>query len=133
MRWEMAAPGTDAKIALRASALTGRAGYLRRDAASGFADLVVREFTPDPAGHYVDALWTPPHQTGWAFQACCVREGAERFNELEYHAPADVRPSSDTSQVWAFRGPGEAVTAAAHALLGHCAENRAHEKTVSTS
>lgn len=67
------------------------------------ADLVAREFAVDPDGEYVDALWTPPHETGWAFQACCVRNGRERFRELEYHAPAGCR--RDESRVWGFRGP----------------------------
>ncbi|MBM4142444.1 MAG: hypothetical protein FJ225_02450 [Lentisphaerae bacterium] len=116
VRWRMASPGPDTKISLKAGALTGRAGYLRRDAASGTADLVVREFTVVPGGDYVDALWEPPHETGWGFQACCVRNGAELFNELEYHAPAGCR--QDESRVWAFRGSADAVQGIAAILLG---------------
>jgi hypothetical protein len=133
VRWEMAGPGADAKIALRAGALTGRVGYLcatpcRAEATPGrpdALDLVVREFTVEPDGDYVDALWEPPHATGWAFQACCVRNGAERFNELEYHAPA-ASPAAgrsrrcDQSRVWAFRGPADTIGKAAAALLGPC-------------
>lgn len=115
VRWRMARSGPDAKIAIKAAEVTGRAGYLRPSATPGQMDLIVREFDVDPAGDYVDALWEAPHEAGWAFQACCVRNGTERFNELEYHAPAGCR--RDESRVWAFRGPVEAVRAAAKELL----------------
>ena len=115
-RWRMASVGPDTKITLKATEVTGRAGYLRPRATPGQMDLVVREFVVDPAGDYVDALWEPPHETGWAFQACCVRNGSERFNELEYHAPAGC--CRDESRVWAFRGPVEAVQAVAKELMG---------------
>ncbi len=120
--WAMAAPGADAKIAIQARALTGRAGHIHETAGAGILDLVVREFAVDPDGDYVDALWEPPHETGWAFQACCVRNGAERFNELEYHAPAVAtvagrNRSVDVSQVWAFRGPVWAIAEALETLL----------------
>lgn len=123
VRWEMGRSGVDAKIALGASALTGRAGYVREASQAGTLDLVVREFAVDPSGEYVDALWEPPHETGWAFQACCVRTGAERFNELEYHAPAAAATEGsslprDESRVWAFRGPAAAIAEAAEVLLG---------------
>jgi hypothetical protein len=113
--WRMALTGPDTKIAIKADALTGRAAYLRPAAAPGAADLVVREFAVDPAGTYVDALWAPPHETGWGFQACCVRNGREQFNELEYHAPAGCR--RDESRVWGFRGPAADVVAAASVLM----------------
>ena len=150
VRWDMASPGVDAKIALKAAPLTGRVGYLRQmpiqTGPQGMQDsqaerlgnterfsptvwdLVVREFTVDPAGDYVDALWDNPSdrgrlsQAGWVFQACCVRTGNARFNELEYHAPAAVtisgkNVSHDESRVWAFRGSRDAVAAAAQLLL----------------
>jgi hypothetical protein len=121
VRWNMAPPGGDAKISLKPQSLTGRAGHLHET--SGTCELVVREFAVGPERDYVDALWEPPHETGWAFQACCVRNGAERFNELEYHAPAAAARSGgavsrDESRVWAFRGPRDAVTRAARQLLG---------------
>lgn len=123
MRWNMAAPGPDSKIAVKAQPLTGRVGYLRSTADTRHPtrstwnwDLVVREFAMDPGGDYVDALWDPPYETGWAFQACCIRNGAERFNELEYHAPAGCR--RDESRVWAYRGPADAIAEAAETLLG---------------
>ncbi|MFA5203815.1 MAG: hypothetical protein WC708_05355 [Lentisphaeria bacterium] len=123
VRWHMGGPGGDAKIALKALPLAGRAGHLSRGAGDGQWNLVVRQFAVEPAGDYVDALWTDPAATGWVFQACCVRSGAERFNELEYHAPAaGTEPGrnrvADESQVWAFRGPAAAVAEAARLLLG---------------
>lgn len=114
--WRMDRTGPDTKIAIQADLLTGRAAYLRPCASAGLADLVVREFSVDPGGEYVDAIWEPPHETGWAFQACCVRNGRESFNELEYHAPVGCH--RDESRVWAFRGPVSSVQAAAEHLLG---------------
>lgn len=119
VRWHMTGPGTDAKVSLKAAPLTGRAGYLRQRAQPDSWDLVVRDFTVDPAGDYVDALWWPPYETGWAFQACRVAAGTERFNELEYHVPAVAGGvCRDESRVWAYRGPREAILAAARELLG---------------
>lgn len=122
-RWNMAPPGPDAKIGIKAKSLTGRAGHLRETGIPGIRDLVVREFSVGDERDYVDALWEPPYETGWAFQACCVRNGGERFNELEYHAPA-VSPETgllsgrDESRVWAFRGSAEAIRKVASVLLG---------------
>jgi len=83
----------------------------------------VREFTVGVDDDYVDALWEPPHEAGWAFQACCVRNGPDRFNELEYHVPAATTEAGknichDASRVWAFRGPKGAVAGVARHLLG---------------
>jgi len=116
VRWNMAVTGQDTKIAIKAQSLTGRAGYLHETATLGIWDLVVREFAVDPGGHYVDALWEPPHENGWCFQACCVRNGPAKFNELEYHAPVGCR--QDESHVWAFRGPANLIAEAAVKLLG---------------
>jgi hypothetical protein len=136
VRWEMAGPGADAKIALKAHPLTGRVGYLHATPATQHWDLVVREFTVALGGDYVDALWDPPHETGWAFQACCIRNGAERFTELEYHAPAvsaekGLPSSRDESRVWAFRGPQEAVARAASLLLGGAVTGSRRDSPVS--
>ena len=127
VRWNMAPPGKNAKISLKPQALTGRAGHLRET--RGTYDLVVREFLVGAERDYVDALWEPPHEAGWAFQACCVRDGAECFNELEYHVPAATavagrQVSRDESRVWAFRGPKECVAMAARQLLGDAEESR---------
>jgi len=128
--WTMQDRGGNAKISVKASALTGRAGYLYR--AKGHAarwNLVIRNFDLNLSGDYVDALWSDPASTGYGFQACAVNEGAESFNELEYHAPAAVSAeglgqSFDRSQVWAFRGGFADIAEAARILLGiddiHC-------------
>ena len=131
VRWNMAPPGGDAKISIKAQPLTGRAGYIPLTLAPQPSpldpcDLVVREFAVGPESDYVDALWEPPHEAGWTFQACCVRNGAERFNELEYHVPAATavagkNSSRDETRVWAFRGPADAVAEAARSLLGEAA------------
>lgn len=123
VQWNMAHGDKNAKISLKASALTGRAGYLHQTQAAGIWDLVVREFEVDPHGDYVDGLFEPPHETGWAFQACYVRLGDECFNELEYHSPAvttgaGLNTRNDESRVWAFRGTGAAITKVAQTLLG---------------
>jgi hypothetical protein len=118
--WRMALTGPDTKIAIKADALTGRAAYVRPCAEPGMADLVVREFDICPTGGYVDALWEPPHEAGWAFQACCVRNGPEQFNELEYHAPLECR--RDESRVWGFRGATGVVMGVAARLLGRSVE-----------
>jgi hypothetical protein len=122
VRWHMGPPGGDAKIGIKAQIVTGRAGYWRETATPGIWELVVRQFQVDPTGEYVDALWSNGEE-GWGFQACCVRQGAECFNELEYHAPAVTARAGgnrrqELSCVWAFRGAVEGVTRAARALLG---------------
>ena len=124
VRWNMAPPGGDAKIRLKPQPLTGLVGYRRASDTPGMQDLVVRFFSVGNERDYVDALWESPHEAGWAFQACCVRSGAECFNELEYHAPAVAARSGeavirDESRVWSFRGPKEAVAMAARQLLGN--------------
>jgi hypothetical protein len=113
LRWRMDG-GADAKISLLATDFTGRAAHLHQRGANCW-DLVVRDVAVDPAGEYVDALWTPPHRRGWAFQACQVRSLGGGFNELEYHAP--VTTKTDQSRVWAFRGPRVAIEEAAARLL----------------
>jgi hypothetical protein len=114
LRWRMDGGG-DAKISLLAADFTGRAAHLHQRGPDSW-DLVVRDVVVAPAGQYVDALWAPPHTTGWAFQACRVRSLGGGFNELEYHAPVATR--EDESRVWAFRGPLERITEAAELLLG---------------
>jgi hypothetical protein len=110
------------KIALKAAAVCGRAGY-----AYGAGDrwsLVVRNFFVNPSGAYVDVQKHDPEDFGYAVQICRVDEPEfGSFCELEYHAPGlgdpfDPSWSEDVSQVWAFRGPREAIDAVAHKLLG---------------
>lgn len=129
VQWHMGTAGVTSKIALAATALSGRAGYLRATADPAVSELVVRQFTVLPQGPYVDALWTPPHATGWAFQACAVRDDTTSFNELEYHAPAATAAPGrgqvrDTSHVWAFRGAPAALHAVATHLLGGTADSQ---------
>lgn len=121
--WQMGAPGEDTKISIQAAVLKGRAGHVRATDVPGTWELVVREFAVDPDGDYVDTLWCPPFEAGWAFQACCVRSGADCFNELEYHVPAPMTKagsnvSRDESRVWAFRGGAESMAEVARVLLG---------------
>jgi hypothetical protein len=113
LRWHMDGGG-DAKISLLATDFTGRAAHLHQRGLDCW-DLVVRDVVVDPSGEYVDALWTPPHKSGWAFQACRVRSLAGGFNELEYHVPVTVK--KDESRVCAFRGPLDRITEAAERLL----------------
>ncbi|MCE5267237.1 MAG: hypothetical protein LLG00_05070 [Planctomycetaceae bacterium] len=110
------------KIALKAAALCGRAGYVY-----GSGDqwsLVIRNFSVNPSGAYIDTQRHDPEDFGYGFQMCRVNEpDFGSFCELEYHAPAlgelpDPGRSEDISQVWAFRGPRPAIDAVARKLLG---------------
>jgi hypothetical protein len=121
MRIKVDFPGSH-KIALKATAICGRAGYVyaRDDRYS----LVVRNFFVNPSGEYIDVQRHDPDDYGYAFQMCRVDEFEYgSFCELEYHAPAlgafpDPTRSEDTSQIWAFRGERDAIDAVAHRLLG---------------
>lgn len=122
--WNMADAGGNAKLSLKADVLTGRAGYLYCSSADAdLWNLVVRNFAVNPSGDYVDALWDDPAEAGYAFQACAVNDGTERFNELEYHAPAAAtvpgqNRACDQSQIWAFRGAFANIAIVAEHLLG---------------
>lgn len=121
LAWSMTPGAETTKIAVKADVCAGRAGYVWGE--GDVWNLVVRQFSVWPGGDYVDCLWHPPYETGFAFQACAVRGGSESFNEMEYHAPA-VRTRSgagqalDESRLWAFRGARTDIEAAAVALLG---------------
>ena len=121
--WRMAGSG-DAKIALHARDFAGLAGHLHRRS-DDLWDLVVREITVDPAGAYIDALWSDPSRQGWAFQACQVRSLAGGFNELEHHAPAATlgHPAEDRSRLWAWRGSAATIRALAEERFGTLPEN----------
>ncbi|HOZ47657.1 MAG TPA: hypothetical protein PLO37_13010 [Candidatus Hydrogenedentes bacterium] len=119
IRYKMRAQG-EHKVGVRAVATTGRVGYLY---GSGDAcSLIVRSFVVNPSGEYVDAPWKDPDDLGYSTQACNVNSALGAFSELEYHIPAiggktgSIR-CDDTAQVWAFRGPGASVLAAARCLL----------------
>jgi hypothetical protein len=121
IRYAMRRPG-EHKIGVAAIALTGRAGYLLRRGSEW--SLVVRNFTVNPSGMYVDGLPNAGACPGDAFQACNVsNERLGHFSELEYHVPAIGAGAGsyrceDVSQVWAFRGTRRAVVNVARRLLG---------------
>jgi hypothetical protein len=119
VRYRMRAHG-EHKIGLRAAAMTGRAGYWYPGGDE--ITLIIRNFFVNPSGEYVDVPWSDFADTGYAVQACNVNSALGKFSELEYHVPAigggsGPGCSADVSQVWAFRGPHEAIRAIAHQLL----------------
>jgi len=119
VRFKIRAPG-EHKIAIRAVATTGRAGYLYRSASEQV--LVVRNFFVSPSGTYVDCPKDNPDELGYAFQAVSIDSSLGKFCELEYHVPA-MGPNNgatrcdDTSQIWGFRGPPEEILGVARRLL----------------
>jgi Family of unknown function (DUF6786) len=119
IRYRMIAFG-EQKIGIRAVATAGRAGYLYET--GGRFALIVRNFSVNPSGEYIDVPWTDIRDLGYSAQACNVHSALGSFSELEYHAPAiekgaGVPRSQDTSQVWAFRGTREQITRVACSLL----------------
>jgi uncharacterized protein DUF6786 len=110
------------KIALRAAAVTGRAGYLRAiDAERSM--LLVRSFVVNPSGEYIDSPWDAPDELGYAFQSYNDGGGIGAFGEVEYHTPAiggdtGLDRYSDVSQLWAYTGPSTAINHIAEHLLG---------------
>ena len=120
VRYAMRASG-EQKIAIRATAATGRVGY-RYLARDGRSSLVVRNVFVNPSGVYVDVPWGDPHDFGYAVQACNIHSALGSFSELEYHVPAigagtgRVR-CEDISQTWAFRGSREAIDRIVGCLL----------------
>ncbi|MHC4445841.1 MAG: DUF6786 family protein [Planctomycetota bacterium] len=120
VRFKVDFPG-EHKIAIRAAATTGRAGYIypSQDRWS----LVVRNFTVNPSGEYIDVPKDDPEDFGYSVHAVNVKSALGDFCELEYHAPAIGHDpqrihTEDISQVWAFRGPEDNIRAIAHRLLG---------------
>ena len=111
------------KIGIRATASTGRLGYLyqSRDA----WELIVRDFTVNPSGEYIDVPWqrsTGSDALGFSTQACSVQTGDWDYCELEHHLPAvsfstGQACSTDSCQLWAFRGPQGAIGKVAECLL----------------
>ena len=119
VRYKMGAKG-EYKISIRAVACIGRVGYLYRSGDS--ASLIVRSFSVNPSGEYVDVPWDNPDDKGFAIQACCVNAWYGSFSELEYHTPAigkgtDRIKCEDYSQVWAFRGSYEEISRVGKKLL----------------
>jgi hypothetical protein len=119
VRYKMRAQG-EHKVGLQAQAVTGRIGYLSSEGPE--CSLVVRNFTVNPSGAYVDVPWTDPSAPGFAIEACNVDSHLGSFSELEYHAPAIGGPGGelaceDASQLWAFRGSKEDILEAARILI----------------
>ncbi len=120
IRFKMDFPG-EHKIAVRAAALTGRAGYIMDE--GKLCSMVIRNFFVEPSGEYVDVPKDDPEDFGYAFHAVNVHSDLGDFCELEYHAPAIGRyPGqtfcTDVSQVWAYRGSAESIRDIARLLLG---------------
>jgi len=117
--YRMRAKG-EQKISLRAASVAGRVGYI-----SGAGDtwsLIVRNFSVNPSGEYVDVPWKDPRWLGFAVQACSVNSHLGAFSELEYHIPAighltGSTRCDDTAQVWAFRGPRAPILRIARLLV----------------
>ena len=111
------------KIGVRAATSTGRLGYLYQ-IGDAWA-LVIRNFTVNPSGEYIDVPWqrsTAPDAPGYSTQACSVNTELGDYCELEHHLPAicfgtGQQRSTDTSQIWAFRGPQDEIRKVAKTLL----------------
>lgn len=119
IRYRMRAQG-EHKMGVRAVATTGRVGYLY--GAGEQCALIVRNYSVNPSGEYVDAPWKDPGDLGYSTQACNVNSKLGSFSELEYHIPAiggdtGVLRCDDAAQIWAFRGPEETIKMAARCLL----------------
>jgi hypothetical protein len=107
------------KIGLRAPAAIGRVGYCSQQGEQ--AELVVRNFSVQPDGVYLDGPPADPTDIGFAVEACNVANPElGHFSELEYHAPtmrAEQSVSDDRSEVWAFRGAPALVAEARRELV----------------
>jgi hypothetical protein len=119
IRYQMRAAG-EHKIGIEARFVTGRAGYLLR--MGDRSSLVIRNFSVNPSGAYVDVPWSDTTCPGAAVEACNVDSKLGSFSELEYHVPAIGGStgswcSEDESQVWAFRGPQETILQISRLLL----------------
>ncbi len=119
IRYRMRAQG-EHKLGFRAVDTAGRVGYLYQR--GGKFALVVRNFSVNPSGEYVDVPWSETANVGYSTQTCNVNSALGSFSELEYHVPA-IGPgtgcdrSDDVSQVWAFRGTEGSMQSLARRLL----------------
>lgn len=112
------------KIGVQAAHLLGRMGYLRETGPETSA-LLVRGFTVNPSGQYLDAPWDDPtaSELGYAAQ-CYTDDGAlGGFGELEYHAPGigawtGLTALTEESQLWGFHGSTTSILSVAAELLG---------------
>jgi hypothetical protein len=108
------------KIAMTASGVGNRMGYISSEGDA--SALIVREFSINPLGEYIDVPWAHPDSPGAAVEACNVNSNLGAFSEMEYHTPAiggltGLSSCEDVSQVWAFRGSHQSILAAARELV----------------
>jgi hypothetical protein len=119
VRYKMRQTG-EHKLGIRAVSSAGRVGYLYQN--NDRWDLIIRNFSVNPSGEYIDVPWSDTEDLGYSTQACNVNSGLGQFSELEYHIPA-IGPGTgrtrcdDVAQVWAFRGLQQPILAVAQALL----------------
>lgn len=121
VRFRMREPGSK-KIGIEAIAATGRIAYICKVRSRW--SLVVRNFSVNPSGEYVDIPWEggPDRHPVYVVQVCSVNNELGQFSELEYHAPAiclwnNRNHYEDISQVWAFRGSLERIRLLAKRLI----------------
>lgn len=119
LRWRMRAAG-EQKLGVKATATTGRVSYRFGGSQES---LVIRNFSVNPGGEYIDTPWLQTDDYGYSVQACNVDSKWGSFSELEYHVPAigdaaGATTSEDVSQVWAFRGSAAALDKISELLLG---------------
>lgn len=120
VRYKMRAKG-EHKLGISAVSTTGRVGYIFQT--DNIYNLIIRSFTVNPSGEYVDVAWNDPGDLGYSTQACNINSKLGEFSELEYHIPAIGGNSGliccdDVTQVWAYRGNKESISQATRLLLG---------------
>lgn len=108
------------KIAIRAVAAAGRVGYMFESGKTW--SLVIRNFSVNPSGDYVDVPAAELDDLGYCFHVVNVDSALGKFCELEYHVPAvggstGKKQCCDYSQFWAWRGSLQAIQNIAHTLL----------------
>jgi hypothetical protein len=119
VRYKMHAAG-GYKIGIRAVATTGRVGYMYK-VGNQWA-LIIRNFSVNPSGEYVDVPWENVEYPGDCVQACNADVEQYTFSELEYHVPAighntGYEKCDDAAQVWAYRGSLKDIRLVANRLL----------------
>ncbi len=128
IRFQMRQTG-EHKLGIRAVATTGRVGYVYQSADKW--TVIIRNFTVNPSGEYIDVPWNDPEDLGYSTQACTVNSSLGCFSELEYHIPAIGQGTGhtrcdDAAQVWAFRGALEDINHVVRTLLFSEAETARH-------
>lgn len=119
IRYRMKSAG-EHKLGVSALAVIGRVGYFYTMESESC--LVIRNFSINPSGEYVDVPWNDTQSNGAAVEACNVNSSLGAFSELEYHVPAIGGPEGsssceDNSQVWAFRGKEQDIREVGRTLI----------------